>query len=419
MADRREFLKGSGGVALAAAAARAGPAAAQSGRRRVSGTPDVVVVGAGAFGGWAALSLQERGLKVLSLDAYGPSNPRAASAGESRSMRAAYGADARYALWATKALKLWQMRQEEFGTTLVYPNGRLQLANKWSSGLTAQRKIFDQLKIPYEIMDRAQLRARYPQMNFDDVEFAFVETATAAGLKARESMVLVSEAFQRKGGEFRIARAAPGPAQGRRMTAVDIGGGELIAGGQFVFACGPWSGLTLPDVMGSVTATRSEYYYWGVPPGDDRFSWPNLPDWSDQITDGYGFGNTGGGLKYAPGNQGRVVEHPDKADRLPDPRLLQIGRNYIAHRFPDMRDAPVVATHVCSIERVGSEDFIIDRHPDYDNVWIASGGGGHGFKHGPLAGEYIADRVMGRQSFDPEADKLFTLASHPVSGTSK
>lgn len=415
MSDRRDFLRDIGGIALAAAgASAAAPAAAQSRLRKSTRSPDVVVVGAGAFGGWAALSLQERGLQVLSLDAYGPSNPLAASAGESRQIRSTYGDSLRYSRWAIEAVKRWRLREQEFGRKLLYEGPRLQLANTWSPSLIAQRKIFDQLKIPYDILDRAQLRARYGQINFDDIEFAFVETTTAAAVKAQESMQLVSEFFQKKGGEFRIARVTPGPATGRRMAAVKTESGETIAGGQFVFACGPWSGLTLPKVMGRVTATRSEYHYWSIPRGDDRFTWPNLPDWNDQAQGGYGFADRGTGLKYAPKGQGRVVHNPDSTDRLPDPKLLQAGREYLAHRFPAMRNAPSVGSHVCSIERVGNEDFVIDRHPDYDNVWIASGGGGHGFKHGPLVGEYIADRVLGRKSFDPDAEQAFTLDAHPV-----
>jgi len=64
------------------------------------------------------------------------------------------------------------------------------------------------------------------------------------------------------------------------------------------------------------------------------------------------------------------------------------------------------------MENTADDNFIIDRHPDYDNVWLASGGGGHGFKHGPLVGEYVADRIMGRPSFDLAADKLFQLTAH-------
>jgi sarcosine oxidase len=101
------------------------------------GAVDIVVVGAGAFGGWTALVLRERGLKVLCIDQYGPATPRAASAGETRSIRSGYGAAALYSAWAAKALKLWNARQAEFGRTLLYPNDRVELANTWIPALTA------------------------------------------------------------------------------------------------------------------------------------------------------------------------------------------------------------------------------------------------------------------------------------------
>ena len=61
------------------------------------------------------------------------------------------------------------------------------------------------------------------------------------------------------------------------------------------------------------------------------------------------------------------------------------------------------------LEMTADENFIIDKHPDYDNVWIAGGGSGHGFKHGPVIGEYVADRVSGDPG-DPELRKIFALA---------
>jgi len=39
-------------------------------------------------------------------------------------------------------------------------------------------------------------------------------------------------------------------------------------------------------------------------------------------------------------------------------------------------------------------NFILDRHPEAENVWIIGGGSGHGFKHGPVMGEIIADAVL-------------------------
>lgn len=417
MINRRSILSGSALLAAAGSAA-AGPKSQSASPR--AGRPDVVVVGQGAFGGWTALTLRERGLKVVSIDEYGPATPRAASSGETRSIRSGYGKEARYSAWAAKALKLWNQRQQEFGRQILYPNDRLELAQDWNPALVAQRQIFDDLKIPYEILNREQLRARYKQMNFDDIEFAFIEKTTAAVIKARESMIIVSDVFRRKGGEVRIARALPGPSTGRTLDAVALNTGDSVAAAQFVFCCGPWSPKTFPKIMApKIKVYRSEYFYFGVPAGDERFSWPNQPAWHDHTTHGYGFGSIERGLKYSPADNG-VTQDPDSAERLPTPLLMKQARDFVYRRFPDMRDAPIVETRACNYESPSNSDFIVDRHPDYDNVWIASGGGGHGFKHGPLIGEYVADRLMGRPTFDPEAGKLFTLAAHanqnPVSG---
>ncbi|HQP21206.1 MAG TPA: FAD-dependent oxidoreductase, partial [Phenylobacterium sp.] len=198
MINRRSLI----GVSATLAAARPAMAAV------AKGAPDVAVVGAGAFGGWAALSLRERGLNVVSLDAYGPASPRASSGGETRSIRSGYGAEGFYSAWAMQALALWKRREAEFQRPLLYPNDRIELADRWLPGLIAQRKIFEDLKLPFEVLPQADLRKRYPQMAFDDVEFAFVETsASAAVIKARDAMLVVSEVFQKKGGQFRIARA--------------------------------------------------------------------------------------------------------------------------------------------------------------------------------------------------------------------
>src|SRR3546814_16646686 len=70
------------------------------------------VIGAGACGGWTALSLREAGAKVTLVDAYGPGNPRASSGDESRLLRLSYGGREIYTKWARRAQQLWEARQE-------------------------------------------------------------------------------------------------------------------------------------------------------------------------------------------------------------------------------------------------------------------------------------------------------------------
>ena len=74
-----------------------------------------------------------------------------------------------------------------------------------------------------------------------------------------------------------------------------------------------------------------------------------------------------------------------------------------------MKDQPIVDYRVSQFEMTADEHFIIDKHPDYDNVWRAGGGSAHGYKHGPVIGNYVAGRVCG-EAGDPELQRIFALA---------
>jgi sarcosine oxidase len=66
-----------------------------------------------------------------------------------------------------------------------------------------------------------------------------------------------------------------------------------------------------------------------------------------------------------------------------------------------------VETRVCQYENTSNGDFLIDRHPGIENVWFVGGGSGHGFKHGPAAGEYVTGRLLDRAQPEPR----FSLAT--------
>jgi len=68
-----------------------------------------------------------------------------------------------------------------------------------------------------------------------------------------------------------------------------------------------------------------------------------------------------------------------------------------------MKDAPLVESRVCQYENTSNGDFLIDRHPQFENVWLAGGGSGHGFKHGPSVGEYVTTRILQSRATSPSA----------------
>jgi sarcosine oxidase len=402
--NRRRFLQTAGaGLAVAGLtpSAVSTQAPATSAQR-----PDVVVVGAGAFGAWTALALREAGARVTLVDAYGPGNSRATSGDETRQIRLGYGDRAAYSRWAATAMTRWRAREEEFGRRLVYPTGRLQLAASWTPAFEATTRILGGMGAATERLGPDEVRARWPQLDPAGMEVGLFEPG-ASILRARESLMAVAEAFQRKGGQLTIARGQPGRAAARRLEDLATASGSRLAADVFVFACGPWLRTLFPHVLGTTIETpRREVFLFGPPAGDTRFSWPNLPVFSEATY--YGFPDFDHrGLKVCP--VGGVIEmDPDSDERVVTPHYVRRAHDYVARRFPAMRGQPVIETRVCQLENTADEHFVIDRHPDLDNVWLAGGGSGHGFKHGPVLGDYIAARALGRPS-DAEYDALFAL----------
>jgi glycine/D-amino acid oxidase-like deaminating enzyme len=111
-------------------------------------------------------------------------------------------------------------------------------------------------------------------------------------------------------------------------------------------------------------------------------------------------------LKIALDAHGMAVD-PDTQSRVVSEKSAQEMREYVARRFPALRDAPIAETRVCQYENTSNGDFLIDRHPELENVWLAGGGSGHGFKHGPAVGKYVASQLMGEAPSEPR----FSLAT--------
>jgi sarcosine oxidase len=192
------------------------------------------------------------------------------------------------------------------------------------------------------------------------------------------------------------------------LGAIKTKSGEEISARQFVFACGAWLAKLFPEIVGPrLFVTRQEVFYFGLPAGDARFAPPALPTFLFQNDESYGMPDIESrGLKIALDAHGIAVE-PDTQSRVVSEESARAMREYVAKRFPALRDAPIAETRVCQYENTSNGDFLIDRHPEMENVWFAGGGSGHGFKHGPVLGEYVANQLLG----EAPAELRFSLAT--------
>lgn len=359
---------------------------------------DVTVIGAGVFGSWIANNLVRSGAKVCLLDAYGPGNSRSSSGGETRIIRMGYGADEIYTRWSNTALGKWKELAARSGKELFHGTGVLWMARQDDPYTIATLRTLTAVGIEFEQLGRQDLERRYPQISFGDVSWAIFEPGSGV-LMARRAVQAVVDDFVASGGSYRQC-VAP---SGRLIATAD---GARIEADRYVFACGPWLPKLFPDLLGRrIHPTRQEVFFFGPPAGDDRFS--RLPAWIDFGAEMYGLPDIEHrGFKLALDRHGSEID-PDSTERTTTDAILAEVRSFLALRFPALAGAPVIETRVCQYENTSDGNFLIDRHPEFDDVWLVGGGSGHGFKHGPAIGEYAASIILG----DSDPEPRFSLDS--------
>ncbi len=369
--------------------------------------PHIAVIGAGAFGGWTALYLLRGGARVTLCDAWGPGNSRASSGGETRVIRGAYGPDQPYTALAARAMQLWKEHEAQWsrGRKFFCPIGVLWMVEGAGDFERGSLPMLNNAGIPFEELSTSEMARRWPQINFENIEWGIYEPG-GGYLLARTSARAVVEQFVAEGGEYRQAAVAPaghldkGGFDSGDWTQLSVSDRSILAADRYVFACGPWLGKLFPQTVGPhFTSTKQDVFFFGTPagtPGNDaRYNEGNIPVWADHGERFmYGIpGNEGRGFKVADDTRGPEFD-PTSGERIITEDRLAEARHYLAYRFPGMKDAPLVEARVCQYEDTADHNFIIDRHPARQNVWIVGGGSGHGFKHGPALGEMVAQLVL-------------------------
>jgi len=318
-------------------------------------------------------------------------------------MRGTYGPDQPYTEMAARALKLWGKYERRWKRQFLHRTGVLWMASgrddTFESGSV---KMLRAAKIKFEELSASQLKKRWTQINFEGIQWGIFEPECGY-LDARANCAAVVDAFITAGGNYRQIAVPAHNLEDSPIRSLALSDGSKIKAHSYVFACGPWLGKLFPETVGDlVSSTKQDVFFFGAPAGDDRFSEKHLPVWADHRGRfRYGIPGSGRrGFKIADDTRGPQFD-PTSGERVVSPDTLKDIREYIAFRFPALKDAPLVETRVCQYEQTPDSHFIIDRHPANENVWLVGGGSGHGFKHGPALGEMMAELIL--KDREPEA----------------
>jgi glycine/D-amino acid oxidase-like deaminating enzyme len=306
-----------------------------------------------------------------------------------------YGADEIYTRSALRSLKLWQQLFAVCDERLFFQTGVLWLAHEGDPYPIQTIESLKTVGVPCEQLTNSELSRRFPQFQFEGVAWGLFEPDSGAVLARRAVQAVVREAI-RCGVEY-LQEAVVPPDEAEKLDGIMTVSGQRISAERFVFACGAWLPKIFPQLLGErIHPTRQEVFYFGSPAGDARFRPPAMPIWVDFKEEAYGLPNLDSrGVKIAIDRHGPAFD-PDNGDRIASREGLSEVRECLARRLPALKDAPLLESRVCQYENTSNGDFLIDRHPDFENVWLVGGGSGHGFKHGPAVGEYVAARLEGR-----------------------
>jgi sarcosine oxidase len=358
-------------------------------------TFDVIVLGLGGMGSAAAAHLAARGQRVLGLERFGPAHDRGSSHGDSRVIRQSYFEDPAYVPLLLRAYELYDRLAGDAGVELIRRTGGLYFGPPDSVVVSGSMRSAREWDLAHEVLDAAEIRRRFPTFTPGDGEVGLFEEA--AGFVRPEATVTAHlESAARSGAELRFDQPVESweaTADGVRVT-TSAGTHEA---GALVVCPGAWAPEVLAELGVPLTIERQVLYWWDPVGGTGPFE--RQPVYIHQDAAGeqvYGFpaiDGPDGGAKIAFFRRGTVLSDPLQLDRDVHSDEAAYMARYLEDLMP-MLPGRLLRAVPCMYTTTPDEHFVIARHPAHENVVVACGFSGHGFKFVPVVGEILADLAV-------------------------
>lgn len=353
---------------------------------------DLVVVGGGVMGACVAWQAARRRVSVLLVEQYRPGHRLGSSHGESRIIRYSYP-EPFYVELMKAAFGEWHQLEEAAEERLYLRCGGLDLARRGLGYVEARAAALQAAGLPFQELDEGALRLRYPQFRLEDDTLGLFQPDTGI-LAADTSLLAAWRAAGRQGA--RLVTDTPIERldlEHERPTAVAEG--VAFRGRWLVVAAGPWLPRLLPDLAPVLRVTRQQYAFF-APQEPGLFAPGKLPVFIVQEGERtyYGlplFGRQG--VKCARHGSDEEVT-PENCRRSVDPAALEELRDFLRRWLPGA-EGPVVHSGVCLYTETPDRHFLLDRHPEREDVVVAGGFSGHGFKFAPLVGRIALELLSG------------------------
>jgi sarcosine oxidase len=357
---------------------------------------DVIVVGLGAMGSAAAFHLAWRGRKVLGLDRFNPPHSFGSSHGQTRIIREAYFEHPAYVPIVQRAYELWEELAKETGEKLFVQTGGLMIGPSEGVVVSGAKRSAEEHGLPYQFLSAEEITQRFPALH-PAKEMAGI-WEPRAGVLFPEQCVAAHLSLARKYGatlrcQEKVLRWET-DGHGVRVTTER---GQYLAE-RMILSAGSWIKSLLPEVDWPFTVER-QILFWFEATNKGRFQPEHCPIHLWEHAPGrffYGFPDLGNGVKVAGHHEGEITD-PDLIRREVRSEEVEAMRQIIRPFLPDLT-GPLREAVVCMYTNTPDSHFLVDQHPAFPPVLIASPCSGHGFKFSSAIGEILCELVEHRQS---------------------
>ena len=362
---------------------------------------DVIVIGVGSMGSSACYFLAKRGYNVLGIEQFDVSNEMGSHTGQSRIIRKAYFEHPDYVPLLDSAYKNWKDFEAETGTKIYYETGLSYFGNPQSDMMQGIKRSASLYNIPLDKIDSASAANRFSQFKIPTGFETLFEPA--AGFVTPEKAIKLYADQAKKNGASIHARekVLEWKTQGKEIEVITDKTAYRCR--KLVIAAGAWSGKMISSFSDKIKVTR-QLIAWLKPKRENDFALNNFSCWmvADDKKPGcyYGFPilpvakfGEPEGLKIAYHYPGSVTD-PDNVNREPLAKDIKDLEYFLEKYMPSVSDS-MLSVKTCLYGNSPDENFSIDKLPGYeDNVVVAGGFSGHGFKFVSVVGEILADLAM-------------------------
>ncbi|SFL10494.1 N-methyl-L-tryptophan oxidase [Paenibacillus sp. 1_12] len=356
---------------------------------------DVIIIGAGTMGASAGYYLSRSGASVLLLDAYNPPHKEGSHHGETRLFRHAYSGEDAYLHLALHAEREWEMLEQAASRKLFHRTGVLSLDPEDSPLTQGKENKARKFELPIEVLMPEEIEGRWPGLIVPRGYRGLYESR--GGVLSCEAII---ESFQQlsvqNGAKLQVN--SPVERVSYKPTHVEVSTRtDRYIGRQLLLTAGARSGTILPDLKLPVEAVRKPIAWFEPKTEHKLFDSRCFPGFiiNTEFGEFYGFPSfTGSGLKMGRHDGGEILDWGQPTAPFGSYPADEIEFRQLLQQFMPKAEGRLLRGDVCLYERTPDEHGIIDQHPDYSHVYIATGFSGHGFKFASSIGQTVSDWMI-------------------------